>query len=296
MRHTILLLLTSLLLTVAGCAGPPVSNFQPSPTHSPYPWTNQAFKNDPADFQFAVVSDRSGRMRPGVFRETVKKLNLLQPEFVICVGDLISGYTMERNILEWQYDEIDEILGGLEMRFFRVAGNHDITNPLMLAMYNERYGQPYYHFLYKDVLFLIVLTDDPPDPNNPRSGRISQAQADYMKKVMNENRDVRWTWVFMHKPLFTKKENSVAGWTEIENALSGRPHTVMAGHWHYYGKYRKHGQSYIRLATTGGGSKLRGLEEGEFDHIVWVTMTDEGPRVANLMLDGIHDEDVKLAE
>jgi hypothetical protein len=70
----------------------------------------------------------------------------------------------------------------------------------------------------------------------------------------------------------------------------------MAGHWHRYGKYRKHMQSYIRLATTGGGSKLRGLEEGEFDHIVWVAMTDEGPRISNLMLDGIHDEDVNMAQ
>ena len=100
----------------------------------------------------------------------------------------------------------------------------------------------------------------------------------------------------MHKPLFAEKENPVAGWTEIENALTDRPHTIMAGHWHRYGKYQKHGRSYIRLATTGGGSKLRGLEEGEFDHIVWVTMTDEGPRITNLLLDGIQDENVKLAE
>lgn len=41
---------------------------------------------------------------------------------------------------------------------------------------------------------------------------------------------------------------------------------------------------------------MRGTAFGEFDHIVWVTMTDSGPRIANLLLDGIFDENVKIAE
>jgi len=45
------------------------------------------------------------------------------------------------------------------------------------------------------------------------------------------------------------------------------------------------------LATTGGGSKLRGRAFGEFDQVAWVTMTDHGPRIANLLLDGIWNED-----
>jgi hypothetical protein len=69
---------------------------------------------------------------------------------------------------------------------------------------------------------------------------------------------------------------------------------VFAGHTHDYLKSVRDGRRHIVLATTGGGSKLRGLAAGEFDHVVWVTMTPGGPRVANLLLDGIHDEDVRL--
>ena len=47
------------------------------------------------------------------------------------------------------------------------------------------------------------------------------------------------------------------------------------------------GFSYYSLATTGGVSSLAGPAEGEFDHLVWVTMMDEGPRVAILMQDGV---------
>ncbi|MDD9960887.1 MAG: hypothetical protein OXU70_02195, partial [Gammaproteobacteria bacterium] len=35
---------------------------------------------------------------------------------------------------------------------------------------------------------------------------------------------------------------------------------------------------------------------GEFDHVAWVTMRDDGPRIANVLLDGIHDEDVSNPE
>ena len=43
---------------------------------------------------------------------------------------------------------------------------------------------------------------------------------------------------------------------------------------------------------------MRGKLHGEFDQIAWITMTDEGPSIANLLLDGIVDvelkEDMKL--
>jgi hypothetical protein len=43
-----------------------------------------------------VVSDRAGGVRPGVFEEAARKINLLQPEFVMSVGDLIMGNTTNR--------------------------------------------------------------------------------------------------------------------------------------------------------------------------------------------------------
>ena len=56
------------------------------------PWNHLELNNDPDHFQFAIVSDRAGGHRPGVFMDAVNKLNLLQPEFVMSVGDLIEGY------------------------------------------------------------------------------------------------------------------------------------------------------------------------------------------------------------
>ena len=57
------------------------------------PWSSLDLNNDPNNFQFAIVTDRTGGHRAGVFPDAIRKLNLLQPEFVISVGDLIEGGT-----------------------------------------------------------------------------------------------------------------------------------------------------------------------------------------------------------
>jgi len=55
-------------------------------------YTHLNFKNNPYEFQFVVISDNAGGTRPGVFGRAVEMANLLQPEFVVHVGDLIEGY------------------------------------------------------------------------------------------------------------------------------------------------------------------------------------------------------------
>ncbi|MBN2028903.1 metallophosphoesterase [bacterium] len=274
---------------LSSCTTQQVTSFQGPITDGQPPWTDNPFKNDPDRFQFVIMSDRTGGHRPGVFKKAVQQINLLQPEFVMCIGDLIEGNTYDLDQLNTEYDEMDSILNSLEMRFFRVVGNHDIGNDVMLNLYRERYTLAYYHFVYKNVLFLAISTEDSIPTH------ISDNQVAYMEKILNENRNVRWTLVFMHKPMFVEQQGDIhKGWEKIEELLADRPHTVFAGHTHTYAKYEKNNQSYINLATTGGSSDMAGIEAGRFDHIMWITMTDQGPRITNLLLDGIFDENIRV--
>jgi hypothetical protein len=52
--------------------------------------------------------------------------------------------------------------------------------------------------------------------------------------------------------------------------------------------------NYYQFATTGGGSALRGVDYNEFDHIVWVTMKNDGPLITNILLDSILPENLKV--
>jgi hypothetical protein len=306
------------------------------------PYTHLDFKNDPYEFQFAILSDNAGGGRPGVLTAGLEMLNLLHPEFVVGLGDLIEGYTApdggsadEEAYREW-WAEIDGNLERLEMPFFFLPGNHDLNNPPSVNVWRERHGgsREYYHFRYKDTLFLMVNTEDPPkdtdalvrdDPEQAKvlddayhavkkaaaegapgeqllelaepieeyfsTIQISDAQVEYFRQVLADNSDdVRWTFVMMHSPAWwspTTAERDPGNFTEIEELLTDRDYTVVAAHTHTYNYTHRYGHDYITTSMTGA---LNVPRLGAIDHVVWVTMTRDGPKIANLLLNGILDK------
>lgn len=251
------------------------------------PWRGERFNNDKKSFQFAVMADRNGGNRPDIFEQAIEKLNWLQPEFVMSVGDYIPGYTENDSSLDAQWREFFTKIAPLHMPFFCLPGNHDITNLPMRQAWQDRLGPTFYHFIYGNVLFLCLDTEDPP------AGQISDTQVRYVQRVLEKNTRVSWTMIFMHKPLW--KYAHRGGYEKLEPLLAGRPHTLFAGHEHVYEKTVRNGIDHYVLATTGGSSALRGIAFGEFDHILWVTMTDKGPVIANLEVSGILNDAVEKA-
>ncbi|MFM1874743.1 MAG: hypothetical protein RL266_480 [Bacteroidota bacterium] len=286
MKHTLTILLAVLGLSVQ--AQEPTADFQHDIQSEKKPWTHLNFKNNPDNFQFAIVTDNTGGMRRPVFETAVTKLNLMQPEFVMSVGDLIEGYTMDQEQIDKEWLEFNGWAGNIEMPFFYVPGNHDISNAKMQKDWEERYGVRYYSFLYKNVLFICIDTDD---MTVPAWFKISKEQETYIHSVLDANKDVRYTFFFMHHPMWSKESSAFA---RIEEKLKseGRKYTMFAGHNHRYMHDIRQGKNYYTLATTGGGSPLLGPEFGTFDHITWVTVTDEEPIMANLWLDGILEMDL----
>ena len=205
---------------------------------------------------------------------------------------------------------------------FRVGGNHDLTHPVMWEVWEQRYGKRYYHFIYKDVLFLALDTEDnPPDEQlhifdvraeslrivekegwgvfhqtaygqltERKSGRISAAQAAYFRNVIADNPQVRWTFLLMHKPAWERPHEE--NFSTIETALSGRPYTVFHGHVHAYLYTQRFGRDYIRLGTTGGVQSSG--QAMALDHITLVTVSGEGVDIANIRMSGIFDKTGKI--
>ena len=132
---------------------------------------------------------------------------------------------------------------------------------------------------------------DTDDADQPAWYEISDEQEQYIMDVLDKHKDVRWTFFMMHHPLWRRDNNQLE---KIEAKLQseGRKYTMFAGHVHRYMHNLRQGNHYYTLATTGGGSSLRGPQFGEFDHVTWVTVSEEGPVMANLWLDGILDMDI----
>ena len=289
------------LLVFAAAAG---EVFKHSLPEGKKPWTHENFLDGEEKFSFVIIPDRTGNARPGVFEDAVKKANMLQPEFIMTVGDLIQGPTDKKKQspyhLREQWKELLSITEKSAAPFFYIPGNHDISrtrpgfpraNEDSSMVWKEFAGQnTYYSFIYKDVLFLCLNIMEGRDSRTPQVG-ITEEQAAWAIDVLNKNTDVRWTLVFLHAP--SAWNNPI--YEKIEKVLRKRKYTSFAGDWHHYIKFKRYGNNHYVLATAGGGTRMRGIEYGEFDHITYVTMTKNGPVVANLLLDGILPDDVVTA-
>ena len=288
------------------------------------PWTNENFKGSDDEFQFVIIGDRTGGANAeGTFDLAMSQINLLQPEFVINVGDLIEGYPEDKDDLINMWDEADQMTGKLEMPFFRTIGNHDVSTPLTKEVYLERYGSDYYYFVYKNTLFMVLNSEDDSRPKPPE--RITQGIKEYnrlqvedpkaakemlkefmsdeaviaalsqpvefpekqmkwIEKTLAENSDVRWTFLFMHEPCW---ENPSESFKSIQQMLKDRKHTFFAGHLHYYDYDKINGHEHITMGPAGASFHHDG--PGNVDHIMWVTMKEDGPELGNIALKGIFD-------
>jgi len=182
-------------------------------------------------------------------------VNLLQPQFVMSVGDLIEGYTTKEETIKAQWDEFDGYVKKFEMPFFYAPGNHDLTNKTMVTKWGERYGKKYYSFTYKGVLFLVLCSENPPDG----MGTIDKEQQEWVAKTADANKGAKWTFVFLHKPIWTAKDLEKNGWAPVEKALAGRKYTVFCGHVHRYERFGATARSTTnsRPPAAGAGSVRR---------------------------------------
>ncbi len=180
-------------------------DFKHSVTTERKPWTDKKFQNNPANFQFAIVADRTGGVRRGIFPEAVKKVNDLRPEFVMSVGDLITGGSRQKNeaIIINQWKEFNSFIKGFDMPFFYLAGNHDVSNEVGDRVWDKLYGVRYYSFIYKNVLFLCLNAQEGPGWRPPSLG---EKQIQWINGELKKHNEVRWTMVFLHQPLWLMEE------------------------------------------------------------------------------------------
>ena len=189
---------------------------------------------------------------------------------------------------------------------------------MLRDVWKERLGSRYYHFVYKNVLFLVLDTEDNPVERMRKiekarldaieifraegeeafaeteyyrmpertSGTIGPDQSAYFSQAIADNPDVRWTFLFLHKPVWQREgEEKFAA---LEEALAARPYTVFYGHTHTYNYTERLGRDYINLATTGGAQDPK--KGRSMDHLMLVTVDDADVSIAVLLMEGILDK------
>jgi UDP-2,3-diacylglucosamine pyrophosphatase LpxH len=285
------------------------------------PWTTAPTIAD-RPLGFTVIGDNTAFARPGVFDQAMVQVSWLRPDFVMSVGDLIEGYHDDRATIARQWDDAERSIAKLQCPFCFCVGNHDINNDATFEAWRQRRGPTYYSFTYKNALFVVLNTEDPPisidakavapyysmvelmkvDPEKAMKDmnafialpelasaretsnvvHISDRQLAWVRDTLARNPNPQWTFVVMHKPGWKLQSKE---FVEIQAMLSGRPHTVIAGHTHYFTHEVFEGHDYINMATCGGIRSRPG--PGNIDHVVNVTLTQNGPLYANMRLTGL---------
>ena len=262
------------------------------------PWTDKPFLDDPQEFHFAIIGDLTGGERPDVYERAVEKLNLLRPEFVMSVGDLVQGGGVSREALKKQWDSFRRRTDKLEMPFFYVVGNHDIwtgftgmtpTRQTSIDLWKEQFGtNTYYNFTYKGCHFVCLDSMETHDYYPPREA-LSVRQLEWASREIRSRSGARWTFIFMHKPLDWTSDR----WLKFEREIADVDYTVFCGDWHTHCTAVRHGKKYHVIGTTGGvidGAISEDLSSGTMDSVTWVTVTKKGPVVSNIAVSGVHGD------
>jgi predicted phosphodiesterase len=245
------------------------------------------------EFRFVIVGDRTGGAQWGIMPQVFREINLLDPDFVISVGDIIDGGGDEETV-NGIWDEFDTTeLPVLKVPFVYMPGNHDIYSPASKRVYERRYGPRFKSFNYRGLHFICLNTQEAAgnrdnDRNDDRfrgpggSRSLGDEQLAWLKDDIERNRNARRILIFMHQPTWSLLD-------PVYPLLEGLKVNVFAGHYHKYSYSERNGIPHIICSATAAYIPEEGKEAyGRFRSYLMATVRDDDLKLALIKLGGVY--------
>lgn len=233
----------------------------------------------PSRATVAILPDRTTGLDWGLphLDRAVDDLNLLRPDAIFCVGDLVQGYTRDLATWDREVDEYLSIVGRLDADFWPTAGNHDVisgerdaSDRRFADRYRERFGPLHYAVRLDHGTMIVLFSDESLDGGDIV---LSDEQLQWLVQVLEDAPSDRPIVLLMHRPLWRYRG---VRWFErvhprlVEHGVDA----VVAGHFHaLHREPDRDGVQYHLLGVCGGAIDQHPLT-GQFNH---VSLLDLGP-------------------
>ena len=212
----------------------------------------------PDSFRFAILGDRTGEARAGVFEQVWREAAAENLAFVIGVGDTIQGLNDATAENEWL--EVERMLAPYrQVPLYLAPGNHDIWSEKSERLFRQ-YARhaPHYSFDYAGAHFTIL--------DNSRSDQLAADELAFLESDLRAHAGQPLKFVVSHRPSWLL--DAALGNTRFplhQLALKYGVRYVVAGHVHQMMHMELEGVSYLSLASSGGHLRLSGkYEDGWF--------------------------------
>ncbi|MDP8238340.1 MAG: metallophosphoesterase [Candidatus Hatepunaea meridiana] len=223
--------------------------------------------------RFAVIGDRTGGHVPGVYGDIIGEIELMKPDFVLTVGDMIEGYSDDYDKVSAEWTEYKTLITPLTSSIYHTPGNHDIWDEKSLELFRQQIGDNYYSFDYKGLHFIIL---DVSCINS--SAELPDEQITWLEEDLNKHKDAAYTFVFFHKPFWIHTLGSSKSDEMHEIFKKHNVDAVFTGHYHTYFSGEYDGVIYTSIGSSGGGSLP--LPNDLHYHFAWVTVDQRGINIA----------------
>ena len=257
-------------------------------------------------FHFVIYGDRTGGVPAGlkILEQAVVDTNLLDPDLVMTVGDLIQGYNSTKDWMP-EMKEYKAIMKRLKMNWYPVAGNHDIywqgkgrPPGHHEANYEKHFGPLWYSFEHKNCGFIVLYSDEG-DPKTNRKGfhdfelqQMSEAQLAFLDKALEQLKSKDHVLVFLHHPRWIEKRYEGSNWPTVHKKLvaAGNVKACFAGHIHFlHYQGPTDGIEYFTLGATGGHIQGDIPDAGFLHHMNVVSVRKDKISVAAIPVGAVFD-------
>ncbi len=189
-------------------------------------------------FSFVVLGhvrgEDDGQMQP-LLEPLLAKVRKQKPDMIFLTGDMIYGglgKNHRADIISQDWERLDAAMAKVGVPVYRVAGNHDINDPMTRDIYFARYGKLPQAFTYRGSRFLLLNSSFVPEGNETpprvhgrqaylRGKQLDTVQLDFLRKEISGEQRYDNVFLFMHHLLWDNDEQAV-WWSDVHPLLVGR--------------------------------------------------------------------------